>query len=75
MKIACAKCNGNGYINHYTDSGFWSEWCKACDGKGILGDIIVDDIVAAINDEMVYITKKEYEELLEYKRMYEDLCK
>ena len=75
MKIACAKCNGAGYICHYEDSGTWSELCKACKGKGILGDIVVDDIAIAINEEMVYITKKEYNELLGYKHRYEDLCK
>ena len=74
MKIVCAKCNGAGFINHYTDSGTWSERCETCNGKGILGDIIADDIAIAINEEMVYITKKEYNELLEYKYMYEKLC-
>lgn len=33
-----------------------------------------DDTAIAINEEMVYITKKEYNELLEYKYMYEKLC-
>lgn len=75
MKIVCAKCNGVGYITHYEESGVWSEWCETCKGKGTLGDLVVDDIAIAINDEMVYITKKEYNELLEYKDMYERLCK
>lgn len=74
MKIICARCNGAGYISHYTNSGIWSERCKSCDGKGTLRDFVVDDIAIAINEEMVYITKKEYNELLEYKYMYEKLC-
>ena len=71
-KLVCAKCNGKGYNNYYDDNGAWSEWCRACKGKGTLGELIVDDIV--IEDEMVCITKKEYDELLEYKSMYEKLC-
>lgn len=73
--ICCSKCNGLGYIMHYEEKGQSSEWCETCKGKGVLDACIVDDIAIAINDEMVYITKKEYEELLEYKDMYERLCK
>ena len=77
MKIICAKCNGVGAITHYSNGGTWSctwyERCKYCDGSGVLKDIIIDDVT--IGDEMIYITKKEYNELLEYKDMYERLCK
>ena len=44
MKIVCAKCNGVGSITHYTDSGIWSELCKACDGNGILGNGYIDNV-------------------------------
>ena len=71
-RIVCAKCNGRGYNNHYNDNSMWSEICVACNGKGMIKDIIVDDIV--IDDEILCIPKKEYEELLEYKNMYEKLC-
>lgn len=33
-----------------------------------------DTINKVISGEMVTITKKEYDELLEYKYMYEELC-
>lgn len=75
MEIICAKCNGKGYNNYYSESEAWSEWCPSCKGTGRLNkvnDLIIDDII--IDEEMVYITKKEYENLLEYKHMYEDLC-
>ena len=62
--IICAKCNGNGYINHYENNGAWFEPCDMCKGTGKLGEI-----------DMVSIPRQEYEELLEYKHMYEDLCK
>lgn len=71
-KLICSKCNGKGYNNYYDDNGTWSEWCRTCNGKGTLGNFIVDDIT--IDDEIVSIPKKEYEELLEYKSMYERLC-
>ena len=74
MRVVCTKCNGSGYINYHGDNEVWSEVCEKCKGKGVLGDIIIDDIVDVVNDEMVYITKKEYEKLLEYKHKYEDLC-
>ena len=70
--IICARCKGRGYIPHYEMDRAWSELCEDCNGKGTLG-IISDDII--IDEDMVYITKKEYKELLEYKHMYERLCK
>lgn len=71
----CAKCNGLGYIEHHEVYDTWSERCEICKGKGVLEVCIVDDIADIAKNEMVYITKKEYEELLEYKYMYESLCK
>ena len=50
-------------------------WCgEAGNWKMFEPIIVVDDIVAIVKEEMVTITKKEYEELLEYKYMYESLC-
>ena len=69
--IICPKCNGNGYITHANLGVTWSEHCEACNGKGIIENRID---TAAIGDYLVCITKKEYEELLEYKHMYEALC-
>lgn len=80
-KIICAKCNGAGHISHYDEEGVWTEFCSRCGGKGVLKDIVLDnnsitfdDIVEIISNEMVTITRQEYEELLEYKRKYERLC-
>ena len=67
MKLICAKCNGRGYNFHYGTKRSWSEPCNMCNGTGLLGE-------ADIDIELVSITKQEYEELLEYKHMYEDLC-
>ena len=64
VPIICAKCNGNGYINHVEENGMWSETCDMCKGTGRLGEV-----------DMITITRQEYEELLEYKHRYEDLCK
>lgn len=69
--ITCSRCNGRGYVRHYSELESWTESCKDCNGKGTL-EIISDDII--IDEDMVYITKKEYEKLLEYKYMYESLC-
>lgn len=63
--IVCAKCNGKGYISGFTANSTWTETCHACNGTGKLGEIDID---------MVAIPRQEYEELLEYKHMYEDLC-
>ena len=50
-------------------------WCgKEGDYKMFEPTIIIDDIVDVAKEEMIYITKKEYDELLEYKYMYENLC-
>lgn len=72
--IICAKCNGHGYIprHDFEASKFRYELCDSCWGEGHI-KIISDDII--IEEDMVYITKKEYNELLEYKYMYENLCK
>lgn len=72
--IICAKCNGYGYITHYGENRIWSERCSMCNGTGKLGKINVNEINIDDIDDTVTITKKEYEELLEYKHMYEDLC-
>jgi RecJ-like exonuclease len=61
--IICAKCNGRGYVSYVGENRSWSEMCGMCNGTGKLGEI-----------DMVTIPKQEYEELLEYKHMYEDLC-
>lgn len=61
--IICAKCNGRGHVSYFGENRTWSETCSMCNGTGKLGEI---DIVA--------IPRQEYEELLEYKHMYEDLC-
>lgn len=85
-KIVCSKCDGAGCVRHYDDDGFWTEFCSTCGGRGWLqrsvliedSGVTFDDVVEIINnvkDEMVSITKQEYEELLEYKHKYEDLCK
>lgn len=37
--------------------------------------VLVGDIQDAVAIVGVYLTQEEYEELLEYKLMYEDLCK
>ena len=63
--IICAKCNGNGYITNFTANSTWTKTCRSCNGTGKLGEIDID---------MVAIPRQEYEELLEYKRMYERLC-
>lgn len=63
VPIICAKCNGNGYISYVGENSSWSETCNMCNGTGRLGEI-----------DMVSIPRQEYEELLEYKHMYEDLC-
>ena len=63
--IICAKCNGKGYISGFTANSTWTETCHSCNGTGKLGEIDID---------MVAIPRQEYEELLEYKHMYEDLC-
>lgn len=70
--ITCGRCNGRGWSWHCTESEAWTEPCEDCNGTGTL-EIISDDII--VDEDMVYITKKEYEKLLEYKHMYEDLCK
>lgn len=69
-KIICDKCNGAGHIIHFRENGSWWEWCENCNGRGVLrgDDFNIDEI------DRVCITRTEYEELLEYKRMYEDLC-
>ena len=69
-KVICDKCNGAGKILHFRENGSWWDCCNVCNGKGVLShnDFDVDDI------DMVVITRQEYEELLEYKHMYEDLC-
>lgn len=67
--IICAKCNGRGYTHHFEKDRAWTEPCNMCDGIGKLGEIDIDEI------DMVAIPRHEYEELLEYKHMYEDLCK
>lgn len=74
--IICAKCNGHGYINHYEENRMWSERCSMCNGIGKLGRVSVKEIDVDNMDDigMVTITRQEYEELLEYKHMYEDLC-
>ena len=72
--IICTECNGTG-CTPVRRSSLVEEVCKSCNGKGVLGSMIIDDIAIAVNEEMIYITKKEYEELLEYKCMYEGLCK
>ena len=74
-KVVCNKCNGAGHISYYDKEGVWTEFCSSCGGKGVLVDVTFDDVVEIISNEMVTITRKEYEELLEYKRKYEDLCK
>lgn len=66
--VICAKCNGKGYVSHFGENMVWSEPCIMCNGTGTLGKFNIDDI------DMVSIPRQEYEELLEYKRMYEDLC-
>lgn len=67
--IICAKCNGRGFTYHYGENEAWSEMCVMCDGTGKLGKLDIDDV------DMISIPRQEYEELLEYKHMYEDLCK
>lgn len=67
--IICTKCNGKGYTHHFETNRAWTESCDMCDGTGKLGEIDIDEI------DMVAIPRHEYEELLEYKHMYEDLCK
>jgi hypothetical protein len=67
-KIICGKCHGNGFLYNYEENRAWSEMCDMCKGTGTLGDIVIDD------KDMITITKQEYEELLEYKSMYERLC-
>ena len=66
--IICSKCGGCGYIAHHEENRVWSEKCDMCNGVGNLGKIDIDEI------DMVTITRQKYEELLEYKRMYERLC-
>jgi RecJ-like exonuclease len=61
--IICAKCNGRGYVNYFGENFSSSVTCDMCKGTGTLGEI-----------DMVSIPRQEYEELLEYKHMYEDLC-
>lgn len=73
--IICAKCNGRGYTHHFEKDRAWTEPCNMCDGIGKLGKINISEINADDIDDTITITKKEYEELLEYKHMYEDLCK
>lgn len=72
--IICAKCNGNGYIADYTKCEVWFPklcdgiLCDMCKGTGILGKIDIEEV------DMITISQKEYNELLEYKSMYKDLC-
>lgn len=61
--IICAKCNGRGYVSYVGENFSSSVICEMCKGTGTLGEI-----------DMVSIPRQEYEELLEYKRMYERLC-
>ena len=85
-KIVCSKCNGAGCVRHYDDDGFWTEYCSACGGRGWLQRSVLKDdgfedngvtfdelveMISIASNEMVTITKQEYEELLEYKRKYE----
>ena len=60
----------------FTDNGCEIvHWCGEAGNWKMFDPIIVaDDIATAINNEIVCITKKEYDELLEYKYMYENLC-
>lgn len=62
--IICANCNGRGYVCYTGENFSSSVTCEMCKGNGTLGEI-----------DMVSIPIQEYDELLEYKRMYEDLCK
>lgn len=75
--IICAKCNGYGHIAHFEENRVWSEPCSMCKGNGKLGRINIKEIDIDNMDDigMVTITRQEYNELLEYKHMYEDLCK
>ena len=63
--IICAKCNGKGYTSGFEENSTWSKTCDMCNGTGKLGEIDID---------MVAIPRQEYNELLEYKYMYEKLC-
>jgi hypothetical protein len=63
--IICVKCNGSGYVSYVGENFSSSVTCDICNGSGMLGEIDID---------MVSIPRQEYEELLEYKHMYEDLC-
>ena len=69
VKIVCAKCNGAGHISYYDEHGVWTEFCSQCGGMGILESRAIDDTV----EEMITISKKEYEELLKYKLKMEEL--
>lgn len=77
MNIECPICHGKGDVWQESENGLecWKEVCKICNGIGSLENTVVtNSITTPINEEIVYITKKEYEELLEYKYMYEKLC-
>ena len=63
VPIICDKCNGRGYVSYVGENFSSSVPCEMCKGTGTLGEI-----------DMVSIPRQEYEELLEYKHMYEDLC-
>ena len=69
-RIICAKCNGAGHISYYDKHGIWTEFCSHCGGKGLLKEVDVN----AEFEEMITISKKEYEELLKCKCKYEEFC-
>lgn len=71
-RIICEDCGGHGYIMSYKENSVCATFCKNCNGMGVV-ETMRDEII--IEEDMVYITKKEYHELLEYKYMYEQLCK
>ena len=87
-RFECAKADINNKGTHYVEDfyffgtgTFTDNGCDIVYRCGEAGNwkmfepiIVVDDIATAINNEMVMITKKEYDELLEYKYMYEELC-